>query len=598
MFHPTCGIKEELILDWEEMSVMLKLPEDSDVCPVYCPKHLQHHIDNVKAGIEDSVISKYQKNKQPTKKSKSKNKSSFYIEQKSNNVSIDFDGNVDLNLSNEDNDSDGSISKEDYDDEDFNEQKEARQWLKKQNKKRVSPEELQATKLLREQEKQRRQQERNIEKDRQREERKIKQEREKQERAIERKQRKELNKAQKEAKLKEIRKVIIRKPTMIIKETWNDNQSTNQWKTFMEMGKKREQEIIDQKNAKKVTKEKKRLEKDNKKKDEDKKKTSVVLAAKHQKVENKPKNEAFELAKKQYAEEMKKKNSAIVIKTKRTAKQMLRNVPKNIIKKKGEGESTAKEATISWNNANIKEETSINPNLKTDKTQYEKVPAGNFKFQKIQETENSTEKTNNEQEEKEEKEEKKREFVNKPMYNIRNVEVQQSMKNFWNKNKSSQLMKQETQVEIHESKAITNPYFKNLNVTKQKSNLGFQMSSNNKSTQSLSTQTESNYWNNIIVNPIITFEKNIIHNSSNEIETENKDSFSQIDSFTSLNIILSKLKEALSIKELTWSNESLKIQLSGVEQFNFILCTNWNKCVNDENTLNKMINNSKLYTRI
>ena len=589
MFHPTCGIKEELILDWEEMSEMLKLPEDADMWPIYWPKHLQLHIDNVKAGITDSAFSKYQKNKQPTKKpKKKKNKSSFYIEE-SNNFNVDFDGNVDISLSNDENDSDGSISPLELEDEEFNETKESKLISKKPLKKKTNSEELEVARIMRDQEKQRKQQERIQERERIREERKFKQEQEKQERAIERKQRKEIKKAQKVAKLKEQRKVVIRKPTMIINENRAEITTSNQWKTFMEMGKKREQEILDQKNAKRTIKEKKRQEKENKKKDEDKKKVAVVLAAKHQKVENKPKNEAFELAKKQYIEEMKKKNSAIVIKTKKSAKQMLRSVPKNIIKRKADDESL-KPVTISPSDQNnIKEETWTDILIKNDKPQYEKVHAGNFKFQKVQEVEVPIETPNNEQEVLESK---KREFVNKPTYNIRNVEVQQSLKNFWNKNKQIHQPKQEDQVEIHESKTISNPFFMNLNVNKQKVNLGPQRFINQSANhQSISIQTEDLVNScNLIVNPVIKLDKDIILLDSTNQDKDRSHSF---DSFSILSTVLSRLKEWLLKQNWNIEKWNYSVNISGLDQINFIFCTNCNKCIDDNSNWSKVCSDFK-----
>ena len=324
------------------MAEMLKLPEDSDMCPIYCPKHLQKHIDDVKAG--NSGAAKLQKNKKPSKAPKAaKVAQSEQPVTSGLNISLNLDidegegSELDLDFSENEAEgeggSDDDLDRLDFVDEEY-ESKEPKKRGPKKQKKKVNPEDQVLAKKLREQEKQHKKEQKAIERQKRNEERSIKLQREKEERASERKSRKESKKQQKLDRENEKKKIIVRRPLVGRQLEPLEQQTNKQWKSFMEMGKKREQELIDKKFAKRKDRIKKRDEKDAKKKQEIKKKSSVVvLATKHQKVVSTQKNEAFELAKKQYLEQQRKKNTGIVIKARKTNKQMLKSAPKSIVKK-------------------------------------------------------------------------------------------------------------------------------------------------------------------------------------------------------------------------------------------------------------------------
>ncbi|CAI2384265.1 unnamed protein product [Moneuplotes crassus] len=523
MFHPTCGIKEELILDFEETAELLNLPDDIEMCPIYCPKHLQKHIDDAKNGKEHQII---KKNKQPDSSLPAYDAEEDDLDFTDEGSLHSEDSECDLDLEQEDL---GNVKKP------------------KRGKNKKTDEEFKVEKELRKAEKERVKELKKAEREAKKEERRKRLQEEKEARAIERKRRNEERKAQKLRKEKEKRKVVIRKPQVLHKE--EQSKATDKWKAFMQMGKKREQEIYQKKHARKIMKEKKRIEKENKKKKEEKKKCAVVVTKRPpvEKKQDKAQNEALEKAKKDYLQQKKRQEAAIIIKTAKVPKARLRNAPKTVVRKK------PKETLVDPILKDIKVEQPEIPK----KTEMKQVPQGKFKFQEEKEVVQKLQQKENKVEE-----EPKKEFVNKPFLVRRDVKIQQSMKNFCSKQNNQVVLKKEAPkiVEFTEKVAI-NPYFTNFKKP-DPPNFGFKCS-------------------------------NGLQNSSKTLENPtiyiSKDAFScQNAAQTDQNIEIQKpelIKYALELLESHISTQKIDpelentIKLGHTPHISFTICQNCKSCI-------------------
>jgi colicin import membrane protein len=412
------------------MAEVLNLAEDCDMCPIYCPKHLQKHIDAVKNG---ETLDEVTKDKQPKSKKSHQNQNDFEEE---------LDSKEDEDFSEGEGEEEERLSQLEF--------VEGESPNKKGRKKRsrVEGDGLSAIRQEREAEKQRKKLEREAEREKRKQEKQRKLEIEKQIRAEERKKRKEFKKQEKLQKEQDMKKVIIRRSVGRNLES-NAVQKSNQWKTFMEMGKKREQELHEMKKKKKLMRQKKRVEKEDKKKEESKNKAKFILSTKHQEVKDAPKNEAFEMAKKQYLEQIRKQKAGVVITAKRTTKQMLSKAPKSIIKKKAQESQPTDDIHLKMDNRQS------HPQVKVEddgSVRYEQVNAGKFKFQKIQE------KTDIKEEIEQKAEVRKKEVVNRPVFNYKNIPIQQSMRNY-----SCRARKHQVNIPRPTQQIVSNPYFKPVN---------------------------------------------------------------------------------------------------------------------------------------